>query len=146
MAQRRDYQQDFGDEDDGRRVHLLTHDIRPDFLRGQTVFTKQLEPVSAVLDPSSDMAVFSRKGSRVVKERRLQKERQKQAQEATNAAGTTLGNIMGVKDEVGLFKFPFCLYCLSQICATQHGQSCQLEAANHILRLLKVSSTASAAT
>lgn len=100
VAQRRDYYAEFEDDDDSKRVHLLTHDIKPDFLRGHTVFTKQLEPVSAVLDPSSDMAVFSRKGSRVVKERRQQKERQKQAQEATNAAGTTLGNIMGVKEEV----------------------------------------------
>ena len=47
------------------------------------------------------MAVFSRKGSRVVKERRQQKERQKQAQEATNMAGTALGNLMGVKGDEG---------------------------------------------
>ncbi|RMZ83468.1 hypothetical protein DV737_g1615, partial [Chaetothyriales sp. CBS 132003] len=64
-----------------------------------TVFTKQLEPVPAVRDSQSDMAVFSRKGSKVVKERRQQRERQKQARDATNVAGTALGNIMGVKDE-----------------------------------------------
>ena len=80
-------------------MHLLTHDLRPDFLKGRTIFTKQLAPVSAVRDLTSDMAVFSRKGSRVVKDRRQQKERQKQAQEATSAAGTTLGNIMGVAEE-----------------------------------------------
>lgn len=97
VAQRRG--QEFEDDDDSMRVHLLVHDLRPPFLDGRTIFTKQLDPVPAVRDYQSDMAVFSRKGSRVVKERRQQRERQKQAQEATNIAGTTLGNVMGVKNE-----------------------------------------------
>jgi pre-mRNA-splicing factor ATP-dependent RNA helicase DHX38/PRP16 len=92
-------QDDFEDDDEGTRVHLLVHDLKPPFLDGRTVFTKQLEPVPAVRDYQSDMAVFSRKGSRVVKERRQQRERQRQAQEATNMAGTNLGNIMGVKED-----------------------------------------------
>jgi pre-mRNA-splicing factor ATP-dependent RNA helicase DHX38/PRP16 len=93
--------QDSYDDDDDVRVHLLVHDLKPPFLDGKTIFTKQLEPVPAVRDPQSDMAVFSRKGSKVVREKRQQKERQKQAQEATNVAGTALGNIMGVKDDEG---------------------------------------------
>lgn len=97
VAQRRG--QEFEDDEDTMRVHLLVHDLRPPFLDGRTIFTKQLDPVPAVRDFQSDMAVFSRKGSRVVKERRQQRERQKQAQEATNIAGTTLGNVMGVKNE-----------------------------------------------
>lgn len=100
VAQRRE-RDDFEDDNEGTRVHLLVHDLRPPFLDGRTVFTKQLEPVPAVRDPQSDMAVFSRKGSRVVKEKRQQRERQKQAQEATNMAGTALGNIMGVKEDEG---------------------------------------------
>ena len=99
VAQRRDMGQDFEDDQEGTRIHLLVHDLRPPFLDGRTVFTKQLDPVPAVRDYQSDMAVFSRKGSRVVKERRQQRERQKQAQEATNVAGTALGNLMGVKDD-----------------------------------------------
>jgi pre-mRNA-splicing factor ATP-dependent RNA helicase DHX38/PRP16 len=99
VAQRRDMGGDFEDDMDSTRVHLLVHDLRPPFLDGRTVFTKQIDPVPAVRDAQSDMAVFSRKGSRVVKERRMQRERQKQAHEATNVAGTTLGNIMGVKEE-----------------------------------------------
>ncbi|PSK60491.1 hypothetical protein B9Z65_641 [Elsinoe australis] len=98
VAQRRDQYDGFDDEDEVR-VHLLVHDLRPPFLDGKTIFTKQLDPVPAVKDPQSDMAVFSRKGSKVVKERRQQKERQKQAQEATNTAGTTLGNVMGVRED-----------------------------------------------
>ncbi|KAI0818107.1 P-loop containing nucleoside triphosphate hydrolase protein [Xylaria sp. FL0064] len=82
---------DFNDDDEGTRVHLLVHDLKPPFLDGRTVFTKQLEPVPAVRDYQSDMAVFSRKGS----------QRQKQAQDATNMAGTTLGNLMGVKEDEG---------------------------------------------
>ena len=101
VAQRRDFDSDFNDDEEATRVHLLVHDIKPPFLDGRKIFTKQLDPVPAVRDPQSDMAVFSRKGSRVVKEKRQQKERQKQAQEATNMAGTTLGNLMGVKEDEG---------------------------------------------
>ncbi|PGH17911.1 hypothetical protein AJ79_00810 [Helicocarpus griseus UAMH5409] len=101
VAQRSDYDADFEDDADATRVHLLVHDLRPPFLDGRTVFTKQLEPVPAVRDPQSDMAVFSRKGSKVVREKRVQKERQKQAQDATNVAGTALGNLMGIKEDEG---------------------------------------------
>lgn len=99
VAQRRHHDADFNDDEDALRVHILVHDLKPPFLTGKTVFTKQLDPVPAVRDPQSDMAVFSRRGSRVVKEKRQQKERQKHAQEATSARGTTLGNIMGVKED-----------------------------------------------
>ncbi|KAK7969646.1 hypothetical protein PG996_001913 [Apiospora saccharicola] len=101
VAQRRGMDDDFAGDDEGTRVHLLVHDLKPPFLDGRTVFTKQLEPVPAVKDYQSDMAVFSRKGSRAVKDRRQQRERQRQAQQATNLAGTNLGNIMGVKEEEG---------------------------------------------
>ncbi|KAI0136419.1 P-loop containing nucleoside triphosphate hydrolase protein [Xylariales sp. AK1849] len=101
VAQRRGLGDDFEDDEEGTRVHLLVHDLKPPFLDGRTVFTKQLEPVPAVRDYQSDMAVFSRKGSRVVKERRQQRERQRQAQQATNLAGTNLGNLMGVKEDEG---------------------------------------------
>ncbi|EEY19976.1 pre-mRNA-splicing factor ATP-dependent RNA helicase prp16 [Verticillium alfalfae VaMs.102] len=97
---RRDMAADF-DDDEATRVHLLVHELRPPFLDGRTIFTKQLEPVPAVRDYQSDMAVFSRKGSKVVKEARQQRERQRQAQEATSMKGTALGNLMGVKEEDG---------------------------------------------
>lgn len=101
VAQRRDLADDFDDDEEATRVHLLVHDLKPPFLDGRTVFSKQLEPVPAVRDYQSDMAVFSRKGSKVVKEKREQKERKKQAQEATNMAGTALGNLMGIKEDEG---------------------------------------------
>ncbi|KAJ5122005.1 hypothetical protein N7526_008942 [Penicillium atrosanguineum] len=102
VAQRRDFDGDFMPEDEeATRVHLLVHDLRPPFLDGRTIFTKQLEPISAIRDPQSDMAVFSRKGSKVVRDRRQQRERQKQAQQATSMAGTALGNLTGVNEDEG---------------------------------------------
>ncbi|KAG9257963.1 P-loop containing nucleoside triphosphate hydrolase protein [Emericellopsis atlantica] len=100
VAQRRDMASDFNEEE-GTRIHLLVHDLKPPFLDGRHVFTKQVDPVPAVRDYQSDMAVFSRKGSKLVKEVRQQRERQRQAQQATSLAGTTLGNIMGAKEEDG---------------------------------------------
>jgi pre-mRNA-splicing factor ATP-dependent RNA helicase DHX38/PRP16 len=101
VAQRRTFESDFADDDESTRIHILVHDLKPPFLDGKRVFTKQLDPVPAVRDNQSDMAVFSRRGSTVVKERRQRRERQKQAQEATNVAGTALGNIMGIKEDDG---------------------------------------------
>lgn len=88
---------DFNDEDENR-VHLFVHNLLPPFLDGHEVFTRQKEPISAVRDSQSDMAVFAKRGSALVKERRQKRERQEQAREAANMAGTTLGNVLGVKD------------------------------------------------
>lgn len=98
VAQRRDWTADF-DEDEPTRVHLLTHELRPPFLEGKTIFTRQQEPVSAIRDPQGNMAVAAKKGSKVVREARQQRERQRQAQQATSMAGTMLGKVMGVKDD-----------------------------------------------
>ena len=98
VAQRSALDLDFEEEEE-TRTHLLVHDLKPPFLDGRTIFTKQQEPVPSVRDPLSDMAVFARKGSLLVRERRQQLERQKAAARAASLAGTQLGNIMGVKDE-----------------------------------------------
>ncbi|PWN35355.1 P-loop containing nucleoside triphosphate hydrolase protein [Meira miltonrushii] len=87
------------DDESENQVHLLVHDLRPPFLDGKTVYTKQLEPINPVKDPTSDLAVFARKGSRLVRDLREKKERQKAAAKATSLGGTRLGDIMGVKDE-----------------------------------------------
>ncbi|GMK53866.1 hypothetical protein CspeluHIS016_0104520 [Cutaneotrichosporon spelunceum] len=101
VIQAGDLDQDFEDDADSK-VHVLAHDMKPPFLDGSSIYTRQLEPVSAVRDPTSDMAVFSRKGSALVRERRERQEREKAAAKATSMAGTTLGNLMGVKDEPDL--------------------------------------------
>ncbi|KAL1940616.1 hypothetical protein VTO73DRAFT_8051 [Trametes versicolor] len=98
VATRREIDLDFEDESEST-VHVMVHDLKPPFLDGRTVFTKQLEPINPVRDPTSDMAVFSRKGSALVKEKREQAERAKAAAKLAALGGTALGNIMGVKDE-----------------------------------------------
>jgi hypothetical protein len=87
-------------EDDTQdRVHLFVHNLTPPFLDGKQIFTRQRDPVSAVKDPQSDLAIFARRGSALVKERRQQRERQKQSRAAVSLAGTTLGNVMGVQEQ-----------------------------------------------
>lgn len=98
IIQAGDIDQDF-EEDEDSKVHVLVHDLKPPFLDGRTAYTRQLEPINPVRDVTSDMAVFSRKGSVLVRERRERQERERAAAKAASVAGTTLGNLMGVKDE-----------------------------------------------
>ncbi|KAJ2780462.1 hypothetical protein H4R18_003444 [Coemansia javaensis] len=87
-----------GDDDDAdaSRIHLLVHDLRPPFLEG-AVLTRQLDPVKTVVDPTSDLAVFARKGSALVREQRERRERMRATRDAVNMGGTTLGNVMGMR-------------------------------------------------
>jgi len=112
---RRDYDADFEDDPDSK-VHVLVHDLKPPFLDGSIAYTKQLEPINPVRDGTSDLAKFSKQGSKLVRERRERQERERAAAKAASVAGTTLGNLMGVKDEPDLgegkssFAFRSCLY------------------------------------
>lgn len=84
------------------RVHLMVHNIVPPFLDGRIVFTKQPEPVVPVKDPTSDMAILSKKGSALVRYHRELKERKRAQKKEWELAGTKLGDIMGIskpKDE-----------------------------------------------
>lgn len=98
VATRKTVDLDFEDESEST-VHVMVHDLKPPFLDGRTVFTKQLDPINPIRDPNSDMAVFSKKGSALVKEKREQAERAKAAAKLASLGGTALGNIMGIKDE-----------------------------------------------
>jgi pre-mRNA-splicing factor ATP-dependent RNA helicase DHX38/PRP16 len=100
IATRRTLDLDFEDDSEST-VHVMVHDLKPPFLDGRTVFTKQLEPINPVRDQTSDMATFCKKGSGLVKEKREQAERAKAAAKMAALGGTALGNIMGVKDEEG---------------------------------------------
>ena len=98
VATRKALDLDF-EADSESTVQVMVHDLKPPFLDGRTVFTKQLEPVNPIRDPTSDLAVFAKKGSALVKEKREQAERAKAAAKLTSLGGTSLGNIMGVRDE-----------------------------------------------
>lgn len=88
------------DEDEGEaRVHILVRHVVPPFLDGRITFTKQFEPVVPLKDPTSDMAIISRKGCLSVRRYRETKERQQSAQGVNKLAGTKLGNILGIKEE-----------------------------------------------
>jgi hypothetical protein len=98
VATRKGVDLDFEDESQSA-VHVMVHNLKPPFLDGRTVFTKQLDPINPIRDPTSDMAVFAKKGSTLVKEKREQAERAKAAAKLAALGGTALGNILGVKDE-----------------------------------------------
>ena len=60
------------------------------------------DPISIVSafslkDPTSDLAVLSRKGSLLVRRHREEKERKKAQQKNLELAGTKLGNLLGIK-------------------------------------------------
>jgi hypothetical protein len=109
VASRKGVDLDFEDESQSA-VHVMVHNLKPPFLDGRTVFTKQLEPINPIRDPTSDMAIFAKKGSALVKEKREQAERAKAAAKLAGLGGTALGNILGVKDEEGEAEgvCPFC--------------------------------------
>ncbi|MED6278073.1 Pre-mRNA-splicing factor ATP-dependent RNA helicase PRP16 [Characodon lateralis] len=96
VVQRLEVDEDF-EEDNAAKVHLLVHNLVPPFLDGRIVFTKQPEPIVPVKDPTSDMAIISRKGSQLVRKHREQKERKKAQHKHWELAGTKLGDIMGIK-------------------------------------------------
>ncbi|KAG5360138.1 Pre-mRNA-splicing factor ATP-dependent RNA helicase PRP16 [Yarrowia sp. B02] len=83
-------QYDAMDEDDNA-VHINVKNLIPPFLDGQQVFTRQKDPVSAVRDAQSDLAILARRGSQLVKDRRTLRERAKQVKDASSTEGTVLG-------------------------------------------------------
>ena len=93
-----DHNDDF-EEDGAAKIHLLVHNIMAPFLDGRIMYTKQPEPVVPVKDPTSDIAVLSRKGSQLVKDYREQKERIKAQKKEWELAGTKIGDILGIKQK-----------------------------------------------
>ena len=65
MHREREELEDMEEEED--RVILMVHDIKPPFLDGRIVFTKQVEAVQVVRDTTSDFVQISKKGSSVLK-------------------------------------------------------------------------------
>ncbi|KAL2504907.1 RNA helicase family protein [Abeliophyllum distichum] len=89
-------QTEFDDEDE-RKVILLVHDTKPPFLDGRIVYTKQAEPIMPLKDPTSDMAIISRKGSTLVREIHKKQSMNKSRQRFWELAGSKLGDILGVE-------------------------------------------------
>lgn len=85
------------DNEEENKVILLVHDTKPPFLDGRVVFTKQADPVMPLKDPTSDMAIISRKGSGLVREIREKQSMNKSRQRFWELAGSKLGDILGVQ-------------------------------------------------
>jgi pre-mRNA-splicing factor ATP-dependent RNA helicase DHX38/PRP16 len=75
----------------------LVTDTKPPFLDGRVVFTKQAEPIMPIKDPTSDMAIISRKGSALVREIHEKQSSNKSRQRFWELAGSKLGDILGVE-------------------------------------------------
>ncbi|KAL8249630.1 hypothetical protein R6Q59_006498 [Mikania micrantha] len=89
-------QTEFADEEE-RRVLLLVHYTKPPFLDGRIVFTKQAEPIVPLKDPTSDMAIISRKGSNLVREVHEKRSMNQSRQRFWELVGSKLGDIIGVE-------------------------------------------------
>ena len=87
------------DDDQELRTQVVVHDMKPPFLDGRVVYSKQSEPVMPVKDPTSDMAICSKKGSQLMRDVRERRERERATKEKFNMAGTVIGNILGVQKE-----------------------------------------------
>ncbi|PON64161.1 hypothetical protein PanWU01x14_126830 [Parasponia andersonii] len=85
------------DEEDESKVILLVHDIKPPFLDGEVVFKEQAEPIMPIKDPTSDMAIISRKGSDLVRKFHEKQSMNKSRLRFWELAGSKLGDILGVE-------------------------------------------------
>lgn len=100
VAVRNEVDMDFVDEEE-TRVRLNVHHTKPPFIDGRVTFSKQLTTVSVVKEPTSDMAILSKKGSALVRERRERRERGKMRQRFWELGGSRMGEAMGLKEEGG---------------------------------------------
>ncbi|KAM6497862.1 hypothetical protein JOM56_005810 [Amanita muscaria] len=137
VATRRTIDLNFEDEAEST-VHVIVHDLKPPFLDGRTVFTKQLDTINPLRDPTSDMAIFAKKGSALVKEKREQAERAKAAAKLAALGGTSLGNIMGVKDEEAEADVFIELSQLKQKKRQKKGKAKHIKGIPSLLRTLKL--------
>ena len=82
------------DEDDECRVIIQVHEVKPPFLDGHIIFTKQVQPIQIVKDPNSDMAKMAKKGSNILRVIRERNERSKMRERFWELAGTKMGDIV----------------------------------------------------
>ena len=96
VAVRNEVDTDFDDTDDSR-IRLNVHHTKPPFIDGRVTFSKQLSTVPVVKEPTCDMALLSKKGSALVRDRRERRERGKMRQRFWELGGSRMGEAMGLK-------------------------------------------------
>lgn len=90
------------DDMEQERVILIVHDIKPPFLDGKTVFTKQTKPVSIVKDANSEMVKCAKKGSAVVKQIRDMNDRNSIRDRFWELNGSKMGKLLKLEEEKAL--------------------------------------------
>ena len=94
-------------------IYFVVIDTKPPFLDGRIVFTKQAEPIMPIKDPTSDMAIISRKGSGLVREIHEKQSMNKSRQRFWELAGSKLGDILGVEKTAEQVLFIKCNFLTS---------------------------------
>lgn len=100
---------------------VLAADTKPPFLDGRVVFTKQAEPIMPLKDPTSDMAIISRKGSILVREIHEKQSMNKSCQRFWELAGSKLGDILGVEKTAEQVNIGFFIYIVQSCDLSSHG-------------------------
>mgnify|MGYP000539525180 CR=1 FL=1 len=82
------------------RVSLIVSSIRPPFLSGKIQFTRQIEMVSTVKDPTSDFAVLAKKGSEILKQWMKEREKNRLINKDRfwELNGSKMGQVMGIRE------------------------------------------------
>lgn len=91
----------FDEDHEEHKVHVLVHDLRPSFLEGQQVHTKQQEMVLPVRDPASHMAAFAKQGSLLVKTIREKREHMKAMRELSEEKSHMIRVVAGDHSDSG---------------------------------------------
>ncbi|ODQ78467.1 hypothetical protein BABINDRAFT_39139 [Babjeviella inositovora NRRL Y-12698] len=86
-------------DDEEVPMQISTHHLVPPFLADEHASVDSSNKYSPVRDVESTMAIFAKRGSTLVKERRVQQERIKQAKSAASVVGTVLGEVLGIREE-----------------------------------------------
>jgi len=97
LNERREVNLDFTNDGEERRVAVQCRETTPPFLDGRVVYTEQTDAVCPLKDPTSDMAVLSKQGSKVVKQVREDADSGKFRARFWELQGSAMGNVLGVK-------------------------------------------------
>lgn len=89
-------------DDNESRTVIVVKELNPEFLEGRAFSGSRLanEEIRVVKDVTSDMAVCARKGSGILLRLREETERSKMRERFWELAGTTLGRVLGIEDDV----------------------------------------------
>lgn len=107
IGQRKEIDLNFDPEEE-TSVQLMVHSLVPPFLDGRVALSRQSEMVEPVIDPTCDMAMMAKAGSKLARFVRQKREKERAVRDQFRTAGTTLGILTGeqenkhdTRDEVG---------------------------------------------